>query len=398
MLSTLKSSLTVSLISLTLVLSLTEVSQAHRHHSYSHDPWVMTANPRWMTSLKGDVLLSELSIPGTHDSMALHGGPAVTAIAAGATAGTVIAGMTTGPFAGIVAPAAAIVGAVAGPFISVDVVRTQRMTLSNQLESGIRALDIRCRQVGDGFAIHHGQVYQHANFDDVLKAVVKFLRANPGETVVMRVKEEFTGSKTFAETFRLKYWENKDYKEFMWQGKSENPTLREMRRKIVILQDFDRKNHAFGIPYPSSFSIQDTYTLTTNWELYDKWLKVKAHLEAANKDVDKLPNRNTKYVNYLSASGGVFPYFVASGHSNPATGAPRLATGRTTPAFRNSWPNFPRLNCAGRLCTISFEGTNTLTYGALGTYYKNRVGIIMADFPGGGLINRTIALNNRFKE
>ena len=247
MLSTLKSNLTVSLISLTLIFSLTEVSQAHRHHSYSHDPWVMTSNPRWMTSLKDDVLLSELSIPGTHDTMALHGGPAVAAIAAGATAGTVIAGMT-GPAAGIVAPAAAIVGAVVGPFISADVVRTQRMPLSNQLESGIRVLDIRCRHIGDGFAIHHGQVYQHANFDDVLKAVVKFLRDNPRETVLMRVKEEFTGSKTFAQTFRLKYWENKDYKDFMWQGKSENPTLGEMRRKIVILQDFDRDNHpSFGV-------------------------------------------------------------------------------------------------------------------------------------------------------
>ena len=67
MFSTLKSSLTVSLVSLILICSLTEVSLAHRNPGYSHDGGRQTNNPRWMTALKDDVRLSELSIPGTHD-------------------------------------------------------------------------------------------------------------------------------------------------------------------------------------------------------------------------------------------------------------------------------------------------------------------------------------------
>lgn len=131
MLSTLKSSLKVLLISLILILSLVEVSNAHHHPGYYHDRRVMTHNPRWMTSLIDLVHVSELSIPGTHDTMARYGGP-------------------NG--------------------------ECQTLTLPDQLESGIRVLDIRCRHIGNAFAIHHGVFYQHANFDDVLKMTVDFLR------------------------------------------------------------------------------------------------------------------------------------------------------------------------------------------------------------------------------
>jgi 1-phosphatidylinositol phosphodiesterase len=303
-----------------------------------------------MTFLKDDVLLSELSIPGTHDTMSFFGGHAV---------------------------------------------ETQTLRLPGQLEAGIRVLDIRCRHMNDEFRIYHGHVSQRRLFHEVLDMVIEFLRQNPGETVLMRVKEEYNPSgitRTFQQTFHLRYWER--YKDHMWQGTSVNPTLGEMRGKIVILQDFDREasiNPRYGIPY-NSFNIQDDFKLRTNWDLYDKWLKVQAHLVAADRG-----GRETKYMNYLSGSGGSFPYFVVSGHSDPATGAPRLATGRTTPAFRRSWPDFPRVSCFIGICTIAFEGTNVLTSNRLGNY-RNRVGTIMTDFPGPLLIEQLIAINNRFRK
>jgi len=136
----------------------------------------------------------------------------------------------------------------------------------------------------------------------------------------------------------------------------------------------------------------------TNFDLYDKWLWVKAYLELANKG-----DRKIKYMNYLSASGGSFPYFVVSGHSSPATRDPRLSTG--IPAYTvgsSYWENFPRLPgfCPIHVPNqcIFFEGTNTLTYGGMrpGGEYQNRVGTIMTDFPGWGLINRIIDLNKPF--
>jgi 1-phosphatidylinositol phosphodiesterase len=345
--STLKSSLKVSVTSLILLLSLSEVSHAHNTRGYSHDGEAKTSNPGWMTSLKDDVRLSELSIPGTHDSMArLNGG---------------------------------------------DIAKTQSMPLPNQLESGVRVLDIRCRNIKDVFAIHHGSVFQGTYFGDVLATVVNFLKDHPGETVLMRVKEEYeaaNNTKSFAEVFRERYWEPNET--YMWQGTSSNPTLGDLRGKIVILQNFSA-SQTYGIPY-DSFSIQDDYKLNSNWDLYDKWTKVKKQLAAANSG-----DSSTKYMNYLSGAQGGFPYFVASGHSNPSTGAPRLATGKTSPGWKG-WRDFPRVNCALGICTIAFEGTNVLTYERLGDDYKNRVGIIMADFPGPGLIDRIIKLNNRFKK
>jgi 1-phosphatidylinositol phosphodiesterase len=348
--STLKSSLKVSLISLILIFSLVEVSHAHYHRSYYHDNRVMTHNPRWMTRLKDDVLLSELSLPGTHDTMAFFGGHAV---------------------------------------------ETQTLRLPGQLEAGIRVLDIRCRHMYDEFRIYHGHVSQRRLFNEVLDMVIAFLGQNPGETVLMRVKEEHNPSGTtrpFQETFRLRYWEDDKYNKWMFQGKPNvNPPLSLLRGKIVVLQDFDRDNQKYGIPY-NSFTIEDTFKLGSNWDLYGKWLKVQAHLGLADRG-----GRETKYMNYLSAGGGSFPYFVVSGHSNPATGAPRLATGRTTPAFRNTWPDFPRVNCFIGICTIAFEGTNVLTSNRLGNY-KNRVGTIMTDFPGPLLIEQIIAINNKFRK
>lgn len=351
---TLKSSLKVSVISLILILSLSEVSHAHETRAYSHDGEAKTSNPDWMTGLRDDVLLSELSIPGTHDSMSReHGG---------------------------------------------DFAKTQSMTLSNQLESGIRVLDIRCRNIQDVFAIHHGSVFQGMYFGDVLATVLNFLKDHPGETVLMRVKKEqddANNTRSFEETFLKRYWEPNET--HMWQGTSSNPTLGELRGKIVILQDFDRDNQRFGMAY-RSFSTQDDWELNSISDLYDKWTKVKKQLAAADSG-----DSSTKYMNYLSAAGSwgslgtPYPYFVASGHSNPKTNASRLPTGKTTPGWKG-WRDFPRVNCGLGICTIAYEGTNVLTYERLDDDYKNRVGIIMADFPGPGLIDRIIKLDNKYKK
>jgi 1-phosphatidylinositol phosphodiesterase len=367
MLSTLKSSLKVSLISLILILSLTEISQAHRHHSYFREDGKQVDNPNWMSVLQDSIRLSELSIPGTHQSLSRHSG-----------------GITP-----------------------LDAVKNQSMALRFQLESGIRVLDVRCAIVGNSFNIYHGDYYQKENFAGVLNRVVAFLRAHPRETVLMRVKEEKTGLPVkFEEIFRDTYWNNKDYKDFMWKGQQLNPTLGEIRGKIVILQDFARWqcpeplspgapvssiHPDYGICY-NSFDIQDSFKL----QGYAKWVGVKAYLDRANKGFDAGLNRDAKYINYLSAVGADSigiprPWFVASGHRNPRTDAERrLALKGPTPR----WPDFPRkMNRHGKE-DVYYEGMNTLTYDFIRNgHFTNRVGIIMADFPGGGLIERIICIN-----
>jgi len=173
MLPALKSRLKVSLVGLMLIFSLAEVSHAHSTPAYSHAGGRQTCQPCWMKYLKDDVLLSQLSIPGTHETMSFYGG---------------------------------------------DAVKCQSMALPFQLQSGIRVLDIRCRHMRNRFRIYHGPIDQRVWFYQVLNMVVDFLKKYPSETVLMRVKEESssTGSnRPFQETFRVEYWEK--YQDYMWR-------------------------------------------------------------------------------------------------------------------------------------------------------------------------------------
>ena len=131
--------------------------------------------------------------------------------------------------------------------------------------------------------------------------------------------------------------------------------------------------------------------MAKNWDLYKKWLKVKDYLIRANSDT-----QNIRYVNFLTGSGGSFPYFVASGPSSHQTGAPRLLTGHTN-LEKNYCTDFPRVGCFLGICSIAFEGTNILTAARIGKNrdYSKKLGILMIDFPGPDLIKRIIELNDK---
>ena len=163
------------------------------------------------------------------------------------------------------------------------------------------------------------------------------------------------------------------------------PILGEVRGKIVVLQNFDAAQ-IYGLAW-KNLDIQDDYNLTSNWGLYDKWTSVKNQLNKAN-----ISSKKQIVVNFLSGSGGSFPYFVASGKSSPQTHAPRLLTGRTTPGW-HSYPDFPRVGCRIGICSIAFEGTNNLVTAELAKEKLKFTGIVMIDFPGAGLISRIIKLN-----
>nr|AKN37757.1 Phosphatidylinositol-specific phospholipase C [Vibrio tasmaniensis] len=226
-------------------------------------------------------------------------------------------------------------------------------------------------------------------FGDILSDARTFLENNPTEFIFIRVKEEHTpenNTESFEDTFNMYVNNNSD---IIWmpESKAANPMIKDVRGKIVFLQNFHpRKYSWFGLDYGSTFSIQDEYKLASNWDLYSKWLKVKKHLIQANKN-------QQSHINFLSGSIGSFPYFVASGHSSPETKAPRLLTGLTTPEWKNTYPDFPRSGCFIDICSIAFEGTNTLTKNYIIDNRLSYVGIIAADFPGSGLINAIIYTN-----
>jgi 1-phosphatidylinositol phosphodiesterase len=212
----------------------------------------------WMSALDDQLMLSQLTIPGTHDAMAQYEPVSGTA-------------------------------------------RCQNLGLGDQLRAGVRFIDIRCRHLNDSFVIHHDLVYQHANFDDVIGAVAGFLNDNPSETVIMSVKEEYTASgntRSFEQTFNAYVAKNPR----LWNLASGIGTLGNARGKITLLRRF--KGAAQGIDASvwsdnttftvGSLRVQDNYKISSTG---NKWSQVSSLLdEARNGD------QSTLYVDFASGT------------------------------------------------------------------------------------------------
>ncbi|MGP4017168.1 phosphatidylinositol-specific phospholipase C [Saccharopolyspora sp. 5N708] len=290
-----------------------------------------TSNPDWMAGLPDGASLAELSIPGTHQTLSLHGG-----------------GLT----------------------------QTQENhgdsaeTLAVQLRAGIRAVDIRVRRYDDMFTLHHGPFYQNANFADVLREAGAFLDAHPGETVLMRLKAECTGEvgsctdeNSQLDTAQILDW----YRDNDAGGKYLHdpaggavPTLGEVRGKIVLatLQNAHGglyQGRGFGQFTGENWGeyVQDAYEVPTLFDIDDKWFKVRDHLDkTAQADPGQL------FLNFASGSSpGAFPNAVACG-------------------------------------TTGFRGVNDYALEHLANNELPRTGIVLMDFPGAELVNTIIATNH----
>ncbi|MGA3162004.1 MAG: phosphatidylinositol-specific phospholipase C [Terracidiphilus sp.] len=239
-----------------------------------HDGWVSLVLRKgspvschnWMKKIPDSVNLAELSIPGTHESGALHE-------PAGGTA------------------------------------KTQNLSIPQQLDFGIRFLDIRCSVSENEHAllIFHGKqpfaVYQEQNFDDVLNACANFLNANPSETILMRVRNEGENKEEqFCNLFGL-------YEKSMVDVKTRRtdlffpdaslpykkfPNLGAARGRIVLLRNF-------GLSWPPGeppcmsgiyYGDEDFFVIEDNYEI--KIDNVIQHYDASEKwksTTDAIQNR-----------------------------------------------------------------------------------------------------------
>jgi len=215
----------------------------------------------WMGSLPDSTSLASMSIPGTHDSGARYE-----------------------PISGTA--------------------KCQDLTIAEQLNIGVRFLDIRCRHIDNAFAIHHGSVYQNLNFDDVLNACFSFLNSNPTETIIMSVKEEHTPSnntRSFEQTFDSYVAKNPS----KWYLGTSIPNLGSVRGKIVLVRRFgagsakgiDLTNWADNTTFTvnigsTTVKIQDQYVVPDNAV---KWTKIQdMYNEAKNQ------NSSWLYINFTS--------------------------------------------------------------------------------------------------
>jgi len=201
-----------------------------------------------MASLDDGASIAELSLPGSHDS-----------------------GARFEPYMGIAA--------------------TQKLTIAEQLEAGVRYFDIRCRHVDDGFLIYHGAIDQNQTFDDVLATMYAFLDAHPAEMIAVSIQEEAAPShntRTFDATFGA-YVEQAPER---WRLAPTLPFVGDARGSLVLLRRFAATTTTLGIdatqwPDNTTFSIddadarlriEDEYQVTDNDA---KWSAITALLDEA---------------------------------------------------------------------------------------------------------------------
>uniref|UniRef100_A0A3Q3XJD7 Phosphatidylinositol-specific phospholipase C X domain-containing protein n=1 Tax=Mola mola TaxID=94237 RepID=A0A3Q3XJD7_MOLML len=215
---------------------------------YDDTPNPEFLNPSWMASIPDKHLLSEITMPGTHNTMALYGGVYA---------------------------------------------ECQSWSLASQLRAGVRFLDIRLRHVNGNLTVHHGVSYQRAHFGHVLEGVADFLQEYPSETVLMRVKEEFseTGDIYGAVVdyiHRYAHWD------MLWHSRLV-PTMAEARGKLIVLQEFPGPD--LGMQY-GSLDIADDWKVPTLLHVEEKWKSVYEHLEAA-----PVGNMDQIFLTYSSGAG-----------------------------------------------------------------------------------------------
>lgn len=216
------------------------------------------AVPTWMSHVEDERSLAALRIPGTHDSGALHE-----------------------PLLGLA--------------------KTQDLTIAEQLQMGVRFLDLRARIIDNAFWLYHGSLDQDQPFEDVFGAMYAFLDANPGDTIVASLKEEAPpdgATKSFDAVFADYVAASPEY----WDLRDTIPTLGEVRGKIVLVRRFDAAppvgidaspwadNATFSIANAAKLRVQDEYIVADNDA---KWAAITALL-------DEPRDESTLYLNYTS--------------------------------------------------------------------------------------------------
>lgn len=185
----------------------------------------------WMKNIPDDKRITGINMPGTHDSACCF---------------------------------------VDFGFIS----KTQKLTVMQQLEAGVRYFDFRFRFDGKKFIANHSISYcrkkngfrnEMLTADDIVNDCIGFLKSNPTETILFQLKESQsqTGNSFYASFYKKYISENAD----MFFVENRVPTMGEARGKMILLRVVSVDKSVFtddncGIdftayPYVGTYNVDD---------------------------------------------------------------------------------------------------------------------------------------------
>lgn len=158
---------------------------------------VYADSKNWMSRLPDDILFRDITIPATHDSCAnrdLLGLPSISS--------------------------------------------NQDLSLGQQLEAGVRCIDIRITEKGDGYGIYHGPVFMKMMLSDVVDVCRAFLQENPSEFILMFINYE-NGHHRLA-TPVIADLRDSDADLFFQGGSLSGVKLEDIRGKIIPAEAYIR--------------------------------------------------------------------------------------------------------------------------------------------------------------
>ncbi|HWD19670.1 MAG TPA: phosphatidylinositol-specific phospholipase C [Verrucomicrobiae bacterium] len=192
----------------------------------------------WMAGVNDESSLAEILIPGSHDSGARHN----PALLPGTTA-------------------------------------CQTLSIREQLQIGVRFLDIRLKERGGELLVYHGAFFQNLSFDSVLLDCRGFLTDHPSECIIMSVQG---CGRRFEEVFQGCLQADSN----LWDLGESIPKLGAVRGKMTLLRRFPAANFRVGIDataWPdnrvfclnmptASLGVQDVYIV---WSNHRKWQRIE---------------------------------------------------------------------------------------------------------------------------
>lgn len=201
--------------------------------------------------------------------------------------------------------------------------RCQDKTIPEQLNLGVRLLDLRLsKSRGDFYLVHaladcykDSTKKERLNFSEVLHSCKQFLKDNPNEFIILSIKQDRgIMSKSFFPHFYNRYIKGD---ESSWYLENEVPTIKACRGKMVLMRrckvrntfknknscglDFSiwkdqAKNKMTALPVKlnekATALVQDRYSLKKE----DKWQCAKAYLDTTRVD------ENNIAVHFISTS------------------------------------------------------------------------------------------------
>jgi 1-phosphatidylinositol phosphodiesterase len=265
--------------------------------AYSLNSKIKISNPSWISNISDNETISSLSIPGTHNSCANI-----------------------------------------SFWLGCGYVQCQSLSISSQLEAGIRFLDIRCRHIDKCFTMHHESFYLNKSFGEVLKDCKLFLDEYPNEFIIMTIREEYRSENThgisFFDTFKEYLILYSDYICLL----DRIPFVYEIRKKIWILQG---DNVNLGTFKFKSKSLENSWKVRNKNDVKNKISKIKKNLN------NSISNQTNLHITFCSAAGFMY---------NPL-----------------------------KICSTTNEIVFEYNYGCLG--------IVVFDFPSEDIIQHIIDLN-----